>query len=67
MIVLDMLTWWEISQEIFDDSAGPLDQPPFSWQRHGNSIELHFEDPREETMWRLRWLNTLSSHREASP
>lgn len=56
MILLDQATWQDIAEEIFDDSAGPLDDPPFRVEQDAGLIVLIFDDAREETFFRLRWL-----------
>ena len=55
MIVLDQQRWWEISEEILDDSAGPIEDPLFEVVQTGNTITLNFHTPQDETWFRLKF------------
>ena len=48
MIRMSHTAWWELTEAIFDDSAGEIDD---AW------IGLHFATPQDETLFCLRWLN----------
>lgn len=57
MICLDQQTWFEIAEAMLDDSAGEIDEPPFKVEQDGLLFCLIFDDPKQETLFRLRWIN----------
>ena len=58
MIRMSHQDWWELTEEIFDDSAGAIDDPGIQVEIIDDAwIGLHFATPQDETLFRLRWLN----------
>ena len=61
MIKLSRDQWFGLSEAVLDDSAGPLDVPwTHSWDEATDLVTIDFEDPREETVFLLRYSDLIS-------
>ena len=61
MITLSRDQWFGLSEAVLDDSAGPLDVPwTHSWDEATDLVTIDFEDPREETVFLLRYSDLIS-------
>ena len=57
MIRLSHNDWWELTEAIFDDSTGPIDDPGIQVEIIDQDwIGLHFDTPANETLFALRWI-----------
>jgi hypothetical protein len=61
MITLSRNQWFELSEALLDDSAGPLDVPwTHDWDETTDLVTLEFADPREQTVFLLRYSDLIS-------
>lgn len=61
MIKLSRDQWFGLSEAVLDDSAGPIDVPwTHSWDEATDLVTIDFEDPREETVFLLRYSDLIS-------
>ena len=60
MITLSRDQWFGLSEAVLDDSAGPLDVPwTHSWDKATDLVTIEFADPREETVFLLRYSDLI--------
>lgn len=57
MIRMTHDNWWELTERIFDDAAGEIDDPGIQVEIiDENWIGLHFSSPQDQTFFCLRWI-----------
>ena len=61
MITLTRDQWFGLSEAVLDDSAGPIDEPAwtYTWDEATDLVTIDFQDPREETVFLLRYSDLL--------
>ena len=58
MIRLTHHDWWELTERLFDDSTGEIDDPGIAVEIiDENWIGLHFPTPADQTLFCLRWIH----------
>ena len=62
MITLSREDWFEWSEACLDDSAGAIDEPAWThtWDEATDLVTLEFADPREQTVFLLRYSDLIS-------
>ena len=61
MITLSRNQWFELSEAVLDDSAGPLDVPwTYSWDEATDLVTIDFDNPAEQTVFLLRYSDLIS-------
>ena len=61
MITLSRNQWFKLSEALLDDSAGPLEVPwTHSWDEATDLVTIDFQDPREQTVFLLRYSDLIS-------
>jgi len=63
VITLSRDQWFGLSEAVLDDSTGAIDEPDWTWtwDKATDLVTIVFEDPREHTVFLLRYSDYLTA------